>query len=70
MKMVVNGVEKEVERVRIVNSGEPWGEHLLEDGHVLRVRLIVTAAFKVVGETDPAGNPLYNIQTQMAVSVE
>ena len=23
MKMVVNGVEKEVERVRIVNSGEP-----------------------------------------------
>jgi len=70
VKMVVNGVEKEVERVRITSSNEPWGEHLLEDGRVLRVRLIVTAAFKVIGETDPMGNPLYNIQTQMAVSVE
>jgi len=43
MILKINGVDREVERVRIVSASEPWSEHLLEDSHVIRVRTIVTA---------------------------
>jgi hypothetical protein len=59
--MIINGVEKPTERVHIVSASEPWGEVLLDDGTVIRLRLCVLAVHKVIGETAPDGAPLYQI---------
>lgn len=59
--MMINGVEREVERVHVVSAGEPWGEVLLEDGTVIRMRLCVLSVHRVLGETAPDGAPLRGI---------
>lgn len=70
MKLQVGGVEKDVERVHVKMAGEPWGEVLLEDNHVLRVRTIVTGVYRVVGELDPMGRPVYHVEYQTIVKAE
>jgi hypothetical protein len=38
---------------------EPWTEYLLDDGTVVRLKLVVTAAYRVKDQWDPEGNPVY-----------
>lgn len=70
MKLLINGIEKEVERVAVVKSGEPWAELLLEDGSVIRMRTIVTGVYRVLGETAPDGRPLYQVQSTTIMAVD
>jgi len=70
VRMTIGNVEKDVERVHIKMAGEPWGESLLEDGHVIRIRTIVTGVYRVVGEFDPLGKPLYHVQSHTIFSVD
>ena len=67
--MMINGVEREVERVEVVSSGEPWGEVLLRDGTVIRMRLCVLSVYRVLGETAPDGAPVYQVQSSNLMSV-
>ena len=70
MKIKFGDVEKTVERVQITQAGEPWSEHLLEDGHVLRMRTIVTAVYRVVGELTPLGRPIYHVEHNTVMDVQ
>lgn len=70
MKLIVNGVEKEVERVHVKMAGEPWAEVLLEDGTVIRMRTIVTGVYRVLGEQAPDGRPLYQVQSTTIMAVD
>ena len=45
--------------VRVRQSNEVWNDYLLDDGSVLRVKLVLTETLVVEGEYDPDGNPLY-----------
>lgn len=50
-------------------GGEHWNEYLVEDGSVLRVKLVATEVIRVDGQYDQEGNPLYVLNsTQVLVA--
>lgn len=44
-------------------GGEHWNEYLLDDGSVIRIKLVVTEILRGEGEYDPQGNPGYLVQS-------
>lgn len=51
-------------------GGEHWNEYFLDDGSVLRLKVVVTEVVRVDGEYDQQGNPVYiaNSTNILAVS--
>jgi hypothetical protein len=47
--------------VSFQTGAEHWNEYLVDDGTVIRVKLIATEIVKVDGYWDPQGNPLYAV---------
>lgn len=57
-----DGQEHDVESVGFrSSSGEHFNEYLLDDGTVLKIKLVVTEVLKVGDLHDPQGNPVYVI---------
>jgi hypothetical protein len=50
-------------------STENWNEYFLDDGSVLRMKVVVTEVMRVEGEYDQNGNPLYFTQSMNILSV-
>jgi hypothetical protein len=50
-------------------SGENWNEYLLDDGTVLRLKLVVTEVVRVDSHHDPDGNPVYLVKSQNVMGV-
>jgi len=42
---------------------EDWNEYLLMDGTVLKMKLVIGDVFKVPGEFDNEGNPVYIVKS-------
>ena len=40
---------------------EPWSEYILDDGRILRVKLVVTKIIKDPDQLLPDGNPIFNV---------
>ena len=57
-------------QVEVNQSGEKWNEYLLEDGTVLKMKLVLKKVFKVDGEFDMEGNPVYVMQSTNVTSVD
>lgn len=55
--------------IPIKSSGELWNEYLLEDGTVIRLKVIMTDIIKVEGEFDAEGTPVYVMKSTMITSV-
>ena len=55
--------------VEVNQSGERWNEYFLEDGTVLKMKLVLKKVFKVDGEFDAEGNPVYVMQSTNVTSV-
>ncbi len=51
-------------------GGEHWNEYLIEDGSMLKVKLVATDIIKVDGEYDDQGNPLYALHSTQVVVVD
>jgi hypothetical protein len=49
-------------RVRFESTSEPWTEYTLEDGSVVRCRLMVIAAKRREGEFNEHGKPIYDLE--------
>ncbi len=51
-------------------SVENWAEVMVEDGTVIRLKLVVTGILKIDDAYDDEGNPVYRVKSQniMAVS--
>jgi hypothetical protein len=64
-----DGNEIEVEPVGFRDQTEPWASYLLDDGSVVRVKLVVTEIFRVVGQYDPIGNPSYIVNSTNVMNV-
>ena len=64
-----DGREHEAEPVGFRTSGEHFNEYLLDDGTVLRIKLILTAVWKVKEAYDSLRNPLYVLEHQEVVAV-
>jgi hypothetical protein len=59
---MVDGMEVPVEE-----STERWSEVKLEDGTIMRVKMIVISVVRINEQYDPQGNPMY--LTNMAPTV-
>jgi len=53
--------------VQVRESTEKWTEVTLEDGTVLRLKMIVLGAVRIDGEYDPEGNPAYALKMNPVV---
>ncbi len=64
------GREVEAVEVPINQSAEQWNQYLLEDGTVLRLKPVATAALRVVGVFDEEANPVYVMKSTNVVTVQ
>lgn len=60
----------EAEPVSINQSNEYFNQYLLEDGTLLKMKLVATKVFRIEGRFDQEGNPLYFVQSTNVLSVD
>ena len=59
----------EATEVGFRGTGEYWNEYLLDDGTVARLKLVVTAVYRLDGQFDQKGQPAYIIESSNVVSI-
>ena len=69
VKIQYAGREVEATPVEVNQSSEKWNEYLLEDGTVLKMKLILKKVMRVENEFDAEGNPVYVMQTTNVTAV-
>lgn len=50
-------------------TGEHWNEYLFDDGTVARVKLVVTNVYRLDGQRDQKGQPVYLIESTNVIAV-
>jgi hypothetical protein len=50
-------------------AGEFWNEYLVDDGSVLRLKIVMTEVDRLEGEYDDDGQPVYVIKSVNAMRV-
>ena len=68
VKITFAGQPVEAEVIEVGQSTERWNEYLLEDGTVLKAKLVVTNVYRVDGQFDAEGNPVYVVHSTNVVS--
>lgn len=61
--------QTEVTEVGFRASGEHWNEYLVDDGTVLRVKLVATEVLRIDGQFDEEGNPAYIVKSTNVMNV-
>lgn len=56
--------------IQINQANEQWNTYLLEDGSVLKVKLVVTKVLRLDGSYDVEGNPVYRFQSTNVTSLQ
>ncbi|HNX81089.1 MAG TPA: hypothetical protein PKL77_02975 [Candidatus Omnitrophota bacterium] len=56
--------------VDISQSREQWSEYVLDDGTLLRIKLIVTNILRLEGKFDEENNPVYLVKSTNVTSVK
>ena len=52
-----------------IEGEEPWISYLLDDGTLLRVKLTLTNIFRVEGQQDQLGRPVYVFESTNVLSI-
>jgi hypothetical protein len=65
-----DGREHEAEPVGFRASGEHFNEYLLDDGTVLRIKLVLTEVLRMSGLYDRYGNPAYIVRSSEVMAVD
>lgn len=65
-----NGDLVDAEHIEINQASEYWNQYLLEDGTVIKMKLVATKVVRLVNQYDQAGNPVYFINSTNVVSIE
>lgn len=65
-----DGTAGEAEVLGFRSTGEHWNEYLVDDGTVLRMKLVVTEVLRVQDQHDQAGNPVYLVQSTNVLAVD
>lgn len=64
-----DGREVEATPIEINQASERWNEYFLEDGSVIKMKLVTTKIVRVDNEYDIEGNPVYFVQSTNVLSV-
>jgi hypothetical protein len=67
---LADGREVEGEVVGFRAGGEHWNEYLVDDGTVIKIKLVATEVIRLEGEHDQVGNPVYFVQSTNVMSVD
>jgi hypothetical protein len=65
-----DGEEHEAEPIGFRASGEHFNEYLLDDGSVLRIKLVLTDVWKVKDTYDRYGDPAYLVRHSEVIAVD
>jgi hypothetical protein len=65
-----NGQQVEASVLTFRTTNEDFSEYLLDDGTVVKLKVVVTDVARVEGIFDPQGNPLYIVQSTNVMSVD
>jgi hypothetical protein len=66
----LNGNMVDATPISPTSSSEHWNQYLLEDGTIIRMKLVATEFLKVEGQRDAEGNPVYAIKSTNVTSIE
>jgi predicted metalloenzyme YecM len=69
IKINFGGEEVEALPMDINQTNEYWNQYLLDDGTVIKMKLVATKVLRVDNKYDQEGNPLYIIQSTNVTSV-
>jgi hypothetical protein len=69
VKVNFGGEEVEATPIDINQTNEHWNQYLLDDGTVLKMKLVATKVLRVDNKYDKEGNPLYIVQSTNVTSV-
>ena len=69
IKINFGGEEVEALPIDINQTSEYWNQYLLDDGTVIKMKLVATKVLRVDNKYDQEGNPLYIIQSTNITSV-
>ena len=69
IKINFGGEEVEALPIEINQTNEHWNQYLLDDGTVIKMKLVATKVLRVDNKYDPEGNPLYIIQSTNITTV-
>ncbi len=51
-------------------GGEHWNEYLVDDGSLVRIKLVATEILRLDGHYDADGNPIYILNSTNVMTVE
>ncbi len=63
------GPLKDAQLIEIQQSNEHWNQYLLGDGTVIKMKLVATEVWRVEGEWDGEGNPIYFVKSSNVLTV-
>ncbi len=64
-----NGQEVDATVLSFQAAGEHWNEYLVDDGTVIRVKLVATEVLRLDGQYDGQDNPVYLLQSTNVMAV-
>lgn len=69
-KVPFQGQEVDATEVDFQTRKEDWNEYQLMDGSVVKMKLVVGDIFKVPGQYDDEGNPIYIVRSKNVLMVK
>jgi len=64
-----DGTEIYGERVEVTKEDSRWLKFELEDGSVIRAKVVLTRVTRAIDEFVPSGDPLYAVQHNLVLDV-
>jgi hypothetical protein len=64
-----DGSEGEGTIMTFRSSAEHWNEYLVDDGSVIKIKLVATEILRLDDQYDVQGNPVYLVQSQNVMAV-
>lgn len=60
----------EAEVIGFRSQSEDFNQYFLDDGTVLKIKMVVTEILRIEGQYDQQGNPSYLVSSQQVLSVD
>jgi hypothetical protein len=70
IKINVGNEVVEATPVNVNQASEYFNQYFLEDGTILRMKLVATKIFRVDDRFDAEGNPVYFVQSTNVLSID
>ena len=65
-----DGTQVEATVMTFRAGGEHWNEYLVDDGSVIKIKLVATEVVRLDDQFDQAGNPVYLVQSTNVMAVD